>query len=85
MSTNPIHPKGEIIHFKQHGKGSGVLQTIDIEGSQHEIRVEGHPAFGGKDSAPSPLDYVLGAFASCQQVTSKIVSLGLNIFLFINK
>ena len=33
------------------------------------------------DSAPSPLDYALGAYASCQQVTLTIVSLGLGIEL----
>ncbi|SFN60924.1 OsmC family protein [Mycetocola miduiensis] len=77
----PLHTKGSIIEFNLHGKGEGVLQEISIEGSDHSIRAEGHPAFGGTDSAPSPLDYVLGAFVSCNQVTSKIVALGQGIVL----
>ena len=52
-----------------------------IAGSAHTIRAEGHPAFGGTDSAPSPLDYVLAAYISCNQDTSKIVALGQNIVL----
>lgn len=77
----PLHPKGSILSFHLHGKGSGVLQNVDIEGSSHVIRAEGHPAFGGKDSAPSPLDYALGALASCNQVTTFIVARDLGIAL----
>ncbi|MCU1637793.1 MAG: osmotically inducible protein OsmC [Microbacteriaceae bacterium] len=77
----PLHAKGSVLTFDLHAKGEGVLQEISIEGSSHSIRAEGHPAFGGTDSAPSPLDYVLGAFVSCNQVTSKIVALGRGIVL----
>jgi putative redox protein len=70
----PIDPKGTILSFNLSGKGIGVLQTVAIEGSPHTIRAEGHPAFGGKDSAPSPLDYALAALASCNQVTAFIVA-----------
>lgn len=75
----PIHPKGSILAFRLRGHGQGVLQTIEIEGSRHTVRAEGHPAFGGSDSAPSPLDYVLSALASCTQVTTFIVSRDLGI------
>lgn len=75
----PLDPKGSILPFHLHGKGEGVLQTVTIEGSSHTIRAEGHPAFGGKDSAPSPLDYALGALASCNQVTTFIVARDLGI------
>ncbi|SKA35666.1 Uncharacterized OsmC-related protein [Enhydrobacter aerosaccus] len=75
----PLHPKGSILPFHLHGKGHGVLQTVNIEGSPHAIRAEGHPAFGGKESAPSPLDYALGSLASCNQVTTFIVARDLGI------
>lgn len=77
----PLHAKGSTLTFDLYGKGEGVLQEISIKGSEHSIRAEGHPAFGGTDSAPSPLDYVLGAFVSCNQVTSKIVALGQGVVL----
>ena len=77
----PLHEKGTILPFDLSGTGEGVLQEVSIAGSAHTIRVEGHPAFGGTDSAASPLDYVLAAYISCNQVTSKIVALGQNIVL----
>lgn len=65
---------GSIIPFAISGKGAGVLQSVDIEGSSHTIQAEGHPAFGGQDSAPSPLDLVLASLVSCTQVTGQIVA-----------
>ncbi|MCU1419728.1 MAG: osmotically inducible protein OsmC [Mycetocola sp.] len=67
--------------FDLRGTGEGVLQTATIAGSDHTISAEGHPAFGGTDSAPSPLDLALGALISCNQVTAKIVALGQGITL----
>jgi uncharacterized OsmC-like protein len=75
----PLHEKGSILSFHLHGSGSGVLQNVNVEGSAHAIRAEGHPAFGGKNSAPSPLDYALGALASCNQVTTFIVARDLGV------
>ncbi len=74
-----LHPKGSIIDFNLTGTGEGVLQQVSIDGSSHSFASEGHPAFGGTDSAPSPLDYLLAAFISCNQVTAKIVALGQGI------
>lgn len=65
---------GTTIPFKLVANGSGVKQTLAIDGSPHGFAVEGHRAFGGTDSAPSPLDYALGALTSCTQVTSQIVA-----------
>ena len=74
-----IHPEGAILSFNHHGAGTGVLHTVSIEGSEHTIHAEGHPAFGGTDSAPSPLDYALASLISCNQVTARIVALGRGI------
>jgi uncharacterized OsmC-like protein len=76
-----LHPQGSVLQFHLHGRGAGVLQTLSIENSKHAIRVEGHPAFGGKDSAPSPLDYALASVAACNQVTSVIVARELGVEL----
>lgn len=66
--------QGIDIPFKLAATGFGVKQALAIDGSPHGIVAEGHRAFGGKDSAPSPLDYALAALASCTQVTSQIVA-----------
>ncbi|PPF53689.1 osmotically inducible protein OsmC [Clavibacter michiganensis] len=79
--TMPQHPKGSVLEFDLRGTGSGVLQEVSIAGSAHTVRAEGHPAFGGTDSAPSPLDLVLSAYVSCNQVTATIVALGQGITL----
>jgi uncharacterized OsmC-like protein len=49
------------------GSGEGVKQTVAIEGSPLSFAAEGRRAFGGTDSAPSPLDFALGALTSCTQ------------------
>ena len=71
-----MHDKGSVLEFDLKGEGRGVLQEVSIAGSEHTVRAEGHPAFGGTDSAPSPLDYALAAVVSCNQVTARIVALG---------
>jgi uncharacterized OsmC-like protein len=70
MSSLPL------VTFRLTGTGSGVAQTIREDGSPHA-----HPAFGGADSAPSPLTYVLAALTSCTQVTSQIVARDLGLSL----
>jgi len=80
-SNSPLIPEGQILEFKHHGYGTGVHHSVEIKDSDHTIIAEGHPAFGGTDSAPSPLDYVLAGLISCNQVTAQIVALGKNIEL----
>jgi putative redox protein len=75
MSTLPL------VTFRLTGEGTGVAQTVREDGSDHVIHVDAHPAFGGADSAPSPLAYVLAALTSCTQVTSQIVAKDLALSL----
>jgi putative redox protein len=65
-----------LVPFALLGSGEGVKQTVAIEGSPLSFAAEGHRAFGGTDSAPSPLDFALGALTSCTQVTGQIVASG---------
>ena len=58
------------------GHGTGVKQTVAVDGGDLKFAAEGHHAFGGTDSAPSPLDFALGALTSCTQVTGAIVASG---------
>jgi putative redox protein len=69
---------GTVIPFELHGAGSGVLNTVEVSGSKpHLVAMEGHPAFGGTESSPSPLDLVLASLVACTQVTGKIVATGM--------
>jgi len=69
------------VTFRLTGEGSGVAQTVREDGSHHVIQTDAHPAFGGHDSAPSPLAYALAALTSCTQVTSQIVARDLGLTL----
>jgi len=70
-----------LVTFRLTGEGSGVAQTIREDGTHHVIQTDAHPAFGGHDSAPSPLAYALAALTSCTQVTSQIVARDLGLTL----
>ena len=80
MAIN-IRPKETIATFTIAARGTGVAQTARPGGSTHDILVDAVPAFGGNDSAPSPLSYALAALVSCSQVTAQIVAKDLGIRL----
>ncbi len=80
MSTT-IRPKSTVATFKLHSEGTGVAQTVHLEGSQHLIHVDAAPAFGGKDQNPSPIAYALSALISCSQVTAQLVARDLGVTL----
>ena len=63
-------------------QGTGVAQTLTAAGDAgHVFHTDAYPAFGGKDAAPSPLFYALGALTSCNQVTASLVAKDLGITL----
>lgn len=70
-----------LVTFRLTGEGSGVAQTVREDGTHHVIQTDAHPAFGGNDTAPSPLAYALAALTSCTQVTSQIVARDLGLTL----
>jgi uncharacterized OsmC-like protein len=73
MSLN-VRPKEAVATFTIHSEGTGVAQIARPGGSTHEIAIDTLPAFGGHDSAPSPVSYALAALVSCNQVTAQIVA-----------
>ncbi|MBZ5734979.1 OsmC family protein [Nocardioides sp. TRM66260-LWL] len=75
-----IKPKETVVPFVLEAEGTGVAQTLTVPGS-HVFHTDAYPAFGGKDAAPSPLFYALGALTSCNQVTASIVAKDLGITL----
>ena len=70
MSENPV-----LVPFVVEAEGTGVGQHLTVPGgAPHVFTTDTHPAFGGRDAAPSPLSYALGALSSCNQVTGSIVA-----------
>jgi putative redox protein len=71
-----------VVPFAVHAEGTGVQQDITVQGdNQHAVRADTYPAFGGEDSAPSPLAYALAALSSCNQVVAQAVAQGLGVTL----
>lgn len=71
-----------VVPFVVEATGSGVAQHLIAQGdNKHEFDTDAYPAFGGKDAAPSPLLYALGALTSCNQVTASIVAKDLGLTL----
>ncbi|SDH43394.1 OsmC family protein [Pseudonocardia oroxyli] len=77
-----LQPKATVVPFAVHAQGTGVAQTLTAAGDAgHVFHADAYPAFGGSDSAPSPLFYALGALTSCNQVTASLVAKDLGITL----
>ena len=72
----------QIVPFTVTGRGSGVAQEIRVGGEHaHTFSSDTYPAFGGNDSAPSPLAYTLGALTSCNQIAAQLVAKDLGVTL----
>lgn len=69
------------VAFRIDGEGTGVAQTVSVQGSPHKIVVDAYPSFGGNDSAPTPLAFSLTSLGSCTQVTGSLVAKDLGIKL----
>eukprot|EP00746_Dinoflagellata_sp_MGD_P010282 gnl/MRDRNA2_/MRDRNA2_121178_c0_seq1.p1 gnl/MRDRNA2_/MRDRNA2_121178_c0~~gnl/MRDRNA2_/MRDRNA2_121178_c0_seq1.p1 ORF type:complete len:201 (-),score=37.61 gnl/MRDRNA2_/MRDRNA2_121178_c0_seq1:146-667(-) len=70
-----------VVNLAVHGKGTGVGMKIDTGCKTHSFSADALPVFGGADSAPSPLYYVLAGLGSCNQVTGSLVAKDLGIKL----
>jgi uncharacterized OsmC-like protein len=49
---------------------SGLRSRVAVRG--FEIGVDEPPALGGTDTAPNPVEYVLAALATCQEITYRL-------------
>jgi uncharacterized OsmC-like protein len=68
-----------VVTFSVSGSGTGVRQDIAVAGSDHVIKTDAYPAFGGQDEFPSPLAFTLASLTSCNQVTAQVVAAQLGI------
>lgn len=63
-----------LLPFAVTGTGSGVAQTVTVDGADYTIETDAYPAFGGADEHPSPISFLLASLSSCSQVTASIVA-----------
>ncbi|MFP5072455.1 OsmC family protein [Pseudonocardia nantongensis] len=68
-----------LVTFAVSGQGTGVAQTVAVDGADYTIETDAYPAFGGQDEHPSPLAYTLASLSSCNQVTSALVAKELGV------
>lgn len=76
-----VRPKQNVATFTLSSRGTGVVQRVQVGGSSHTFEVDAAEAFGGRDSAPSPIAYALGALISCTQVTAQLAAKDFGIVL----
>ena len=74
--------KSSVIPIIVRAEGTGVAQRLVTGGSRaHVFEADAYAAFGGREAAPSPLSYALGALSSCNQITATLVAKSLGIHL----
>lgn len=57
--------------------GSGLNSAVTIR--QFNVGVDEPPGLGGEDTAPNPVEYILAALGSCQEITYRLYADALGI------
>ena len=63
----------QLISISASGTWRGLLRT-DLTASARQFATSEPASFGGDDSAPTPMDYVVGAFLGCITVIIELVA-----------
>ena len=71
-------PGSAIAHFQSSSCLQNGLQTR-AQMRQHEILVDEPPALGGADSGPNPVELVLAALGTCQEITYRAYATAMGI------
>ena len=58
-------------------QAEGLRSTVTVR--QFSVGVDEPPALGGTDAAPNPVEYVLAALGSCQEITYRLYADALGI------
>ncbi|UGV27224.1 OsmC family peroxiredoxin [Rhodopseudomonas boonkerdii] len=68
LSTDPA--QAQAVFHAQSRLGDGVNSAVAIR--QFNIGVDEPPGLGGQDTAPNPVEYILAALGSCQEITYRL-------------
>lgn len=69
--------QSEVWYETQTRLGAGVDSTASVR--QFSVRVDEPDGLGGLDTAPSPVEYILVALGSCQEITYRLYADALGI------
>jgi putative redox protein len=74
------NPKNAVVQYESNSILKEGLQSV-VTLREHKLIVDEPKSFGGKDEGPSPVELILAALATCQEITYKAfaVSSGINI------
>jgi putative redox protein len=75
LGADPAQAKA--IFQAQSRLGTGLNSTIAIR--QFHVGVDEPPGLGGEDTAPNPVEYILAALGSCQEITYRLYADALGI------
>ena len=69
--------QAQAVFHAQSRLGNGLNSTVAIH--QFGVGVDEPPGLGGQDTAPNPVEYILAALGSCQEITYRLYADALGI------
>ena len=74
------NPKNAVVQYESNSILKEGLQSV-VTLREHKLVVDEPKSFGGKDDGPSPVELILAALATCQEITYKAfaTAAGINI------
>jgi putative redox protein len=74
------NPKNAVVQYESNSILKEGLQSV-VTLREHKLIVDEPKSFGGKDEGPSPVELILAALATCQEITYKAfaTAAGINI------
>ena len=75
-----VNPKNAVVQYESSSILNEGLQSM-VTLREHKLIVDEPKSFGGKDEGPSPVELILAALATCQEITYKAyaTAAGINI------
>ena len=64
------NPKNAVVQYESNSILKEGLQSV-VTLREHKLIVDEPKSFGGKDEGPSPVELILAALATCQEITYK--------------
>ena len=74
------NPKNAVVQYESNSiLKEGLQSVVTLRG--HKLVIDEPKSFGGKDEGPSPVELILAALATCQEITYKAfaTAVGINI------
>ncbi len=76
-ALNADPAQAQAAFYAQSRLGEGFNSSVTIR--QFGVTIDEPPALGGQDTAPNPVEYILAALGSCQEITYRLYADALGI------